>query len=76
MRALVSRCMTALRDVPTKLHSCLQERDAALQQVEEALQAKKEVMGPPSAPQRFQIRKGICGAVLWRTWGTEHTSAL
>ncbi|XP_052545014.1 sperm-associated antigen 5 isoform X2 [Tympanuchus pallidicinctus] len=43
VRALVSRCMTALRDVPTKLHSCLQERDAALQRVEEALQAKKEV---------------------------------
>ncbi|XP_024997844.3 sperm-associated antigen 5 isoform X1 [Gallus gallus] len=43
VRALVSRCMTALRDVPSKLHSCLQERDAALQRVEEALQAKKEV---------------------------------
>ncbi|XP_072209356.1 sperm-associated antigen 5 [Excalfactoria chinensis] len=43
VRALVSRCTAALRDVPTKLHSCMQERDAALQQVEEALQAKKEV---------------------------------
>ncbi|XP_021271305.1 proline-rich protein 36-like [Numida meleagris] len=42
VRALVSRCTAMLRDVPTKLHSCLQERDAALQCVEEALQAKKE----------------------------------
>lgn len=65
VRALVSRCMTALRDVPSKLHSCLQERDAALQRVEEALQAKKEVMGPPGAPRGSQIRRGIRGGLSY-----------
>lgn len=65
VRALVSRCMTALRDVPSKLHSCLQERDAALQRVEEALQAKKEVMGPPGAPRGSQIWRGIRGGLSY-----------
>ena len=46
VRAMVSRCEAVLRAVPTKLQSCLQERDAAQQQADEALRAKQEVMCP------------------------------
>ncbi|KAM9615419.1 sperm-associated antigen 5 isoform 7-T7 [Morphnus guianensis] len=41
-RALVSRCRAMLESVPGKLRSCLEERDAMRQQVDEALRAKEE----------------------------------
>ncbi|XP_074778850.1 sperm-associated antigen 5 [Athene noctua] len=43
VRALVSRCQAVLEKVPGKLRSCLEERDAMRQRVDEALQAKEEV---------------------------------
>ncbi|XP_074746410.1 sperm-associated antigen 5 [Strix uralensis] len=42
VRALVSRCQAVLEKVPGKLRSCLEERDAMRQRVDEALQAKEE----------------------------------
>ncbi|XP_030318543.1 sperm-associated antigen 5 [Calypte anna] len=41
-RALVSRCWAVLENVPKKLQSCLEERDAARRQADQALQAKEE----------------------------------
>ncbi|XP_071620843.1 sperm-associated antigen 5 [Heliangelus exortis] len=41
-RALVSRCRAVLENVPKKLQSCLEERDATRQQADQALQAKEE----------------------------------
>ncbi|KAM9257476.1 sperm-associated antigen 5 [Cariama cristata] len=41
-RALVSRCRAVLENVPGKLRSCLEERDATRQRADEALQAKEE----------------------------------
>ncbi|XP_061219238.1 sperm-associated antigen 5 [Neopsephotus bourkii] len=41
-RALVSRCQALLERVPSKLQSCLEERDAMRQRADEALQAKQE----------------------------------
>ncbi|XP_029817222.1 sperm-associated antigen 5 [Manacus vitellinus] len=43
VRALMSRCKAVLEHVPSKLRSCLEERDAKRQQADEALQAKEEV---------------------------------
>ncbi|XP_032563691.1 sperm-associated antigen 5 isoform X2 [Chiroxiphia lanceolata] len=43
VRALMSRCKAVLERVPSKLRSCLEERDAKRQQADEALQAKEEV---------------------------------
>ncbi|OXB58094.1 hypothetical protein ASZ78_012499 [Callipepla squamata] len=45
VHALVSRCEAVLHDVPAKLRSCLQERDAAQQRVDEALRAKQQSDG-------------------------------
>ncbi|XP_037229860.1 sperm-associated antigen 5 isoform X1 [Falco rusticolus] len=42
VRALVSRCGAVLERVPSKLRSCLEERDAMRQRAEEALRAKEE----------------------------------
>ncbi|KAM9370639.1 sperm-associated antigen 5 [Phaethornis superciliosus] len=41
-RALVSRCRAVLENVPKKLQSCLEERDATRQRADQALQAKEE----------------------------------
>uniref|UniRef100_A0A8B9RXA7 Sperm-associated antigen 5 n=1 Tax=Accipiter nisus TaxID=211598 RepID=A0A8B9RXA7_9AVES len=41
-RALVSRCRAVLETVPSKLRSCLEERDAMRQRADEALRAKEE----------------------------------
>ncbi|XP_065550840.1 sperm-associated antigen 5 isoform X1 [Lathamus discolor] len=41
-RALVSRCQVLLERVPSKLQSCLEERDAMRQRADEALQARQE----------------------------------
>ncbi|XP_027582591.2 sperm-associated antigen 5 [Pipra filicauda] len=43
VRALMSRCKAVLERVPSKLQSCLEERDAKRQRADEALQAKEEV---------------------------------
>ncbi|KAJ7405896.1 sperm-associated antigen 5 [Pitangus sulphuratus] len=43
VRALMSRCKAVLERVPSKLRSCLEERDAKRKQADEALQAKEEV---------------------------------
>ncbi|XP_017687951.1 PREDICTED: sperm-associated antigen 5 isoform X2 [Lepidothrix coronata] len=43
VRALMSRCKAVLERVPSKLRSCLEERDAKRQRADEALQAKEEV---------------------------------
>ncbi|OXB73382.1 UNVERIFIED_CONTAM: hypothetical protein H355_017036 [Colinus virginianus] len=45
VHALVSRCEAVLHDVPAKLRSCLQERDAAQQRADEALRAKQQSDG-------------------------------
>ncbi|XP_027546943.1 sperm-associated antigen 5 isoform X4 [Neopelma chrysocephalum] len=42
VRALVSRCKAMLERVPSKLKSCLEERDAMRQRADEALRAKEE----------------------------------
>lgn len=47
VKALVSRCVAVLQNVPGKLQSCLQERDEAQQRADEALRAKAEVTGQP-----------------------------
>lgn len=47
VKALVSRCVAVLQNVPSKLQSCLQERDEAQQRADEALRAKAEVTGQP-----------------------------
>lgn len=39
----MSRCQALLERVPSKLQSCLEERDAMRQRADEALQAKQEV---------------------------------
>ncbi|OPJ78630.1 sperm-associated antigen 5 isoform A [Patagioenas fasciata monilis] len=41
-RALVSRCRAVLQSVPSKLRSCLEERDTMRQQADEALRAKEQ----------------------------------
>ncbi|XP_066189437.1 sperm-associated antigen 5 [Sylvia atricapilla] len=41
-RTLVSQCQSVLESVPSKVQSCLEERDAIRQQVDEALQAKDQ----------------------------------
>ncbi|XP_062363064.1 sperm-associated antigen 5 [Cinclus cinclus] len=41
-RTLVSRCQTVLESVPSKVQSCLEEKDTFRQQVDEALQAKDQ----------------------------------
>ncbi|XP_027745772.1 sperm-associated antigen 5 isoform X2 [Empidonax traillii] len=43
VRALMSRCKAVLERVPSKLRSCLEERDAKRKQADEALQAREEV---------------------------------
>ncbi|XP_009463454.1 PREDICTED: sperm-associated antigen 5-like [Nipponia nippon] len=45
VRALVLRCQAVLESVPGKLQSCLEERDAMRQRVDEALRAKEEADG-------------------------------
>ncbi|XP_042647373.1 sperm-associated antigen 5 isoform X2 [Tyto alba] len=42
VRALVSRCRAVLENVPGKLRSCLEERDAMRQRADEALRTKEE----------------------------------
>ncbi|XP_069729981.1 sperm-associated antigen 5 [Phaenicophaeus curvirostris] len=42
-RALVSRCRDVLENVPGKLQSCLEERDAMRERADQAVQAKEEV---------------------------------